>query len=235
MTLLLTNALTLTAFVSLALYDRVPARILAYITPEPEDYSFTDNFRYAAQQSHYEVYQPENVNIVMFGDSITHAADWHELLNRTDIVNRSIVGDITEGFVHRLDSVTSLEPQLCFIMAGINDLWRGKGVEHVVDNYQIMIDRLLQADIIPIIQSTLYVAKTRPDYLMINQQVEQLNTELEQLASSRNLIFLNLNDVLAEDNMLIETYTYDGLHLLGNAYVKWQEELLPILERYDNL
>ena len=83
-------------------------------------YEYTDNFEYNVRRSLFEVYQPKDIRIVMLGDSITDKVDWNELLSRTDVVNRGIGSDITEGFINRLSDIYVLNPETCFIMGGIN-------------------------------------------------------------------------------------------------------------------
>lgn len=95
-------------------------------------------------------------NFVMIGDSITDHGEWNELTKRDDIINRGIGGDNTYGVLKRLDN---LNPALkkAFIMIGVNDVPILK-VNVAYDNYIKIIDLLIEKNIEPIIQSTLYMS-----------------------------------------------------------------------------
>ena len=97
----------------------------------------------------------ESTDIVFLGNSITFGGNWAELLGRERIVNRGIGGDNTVGMLHRMQYVYQLKPKLCFIMAGINDIYADASVELIFQNYVKIIDTLRAHSIIPVIQSTL--------------------------------------------------------------------------------
>jgi lysophospholipase L1-like esterase len=157
----------------------------------------------------------------MIGDSITDRGLWSELTNRTDIINRGISGDTTNGVLNRLNN---LNPNLqqAFIMIGINDLLREQSVEYVFNNYKKIIMRLEKVSIKPMIQSTLYV---RSNTKIINRKVEKLNNLLKNYANKNKIKFINLNMILAPNGVLLKKYSLDGLHLNGIAYIAWSKIL----------
>ena len=66
---------------------------------------------------------PDTPNeIIMLGNSITDGCEWSELFQNSNIKNRGISGDITEGVLYRLDEVTRSKPAKVFLLIGINDL-----------------------------------------------------------------------------------------------------------------
>ena len=80
-------------------------------------------------------------------------------------------------------------------------------------------------------QSVLYVTDTYPNYLAMNQKIESMNTELEKVAKESKVIFLNLNNILSSEKLLIKEYAIkDGIHLNGSGYEKWRKVLLADLK-----
>ena len=62
--------------------------------------------------------------IVFLGNSITEAGgDWNVRFGTSNIVNRGISGDITEGVLNRLDEIIHYKPIALFLLIGINDIF----------------------------------------------------------------------------------------------------------------
>ncbi|MCT4629156.1 GDSL-type esterase/lipase family protein [Winogradskyella sp.] len=161
----------------------------------------------------------------MLGNSITQNVNWNELLNRTDIINRGIGKDVTAGFKNRLNHVTSLKPKYCFIMGGINDILFNIDVDEILANYEDIVRILKAENIIPIIQSTLFVSESYENANSINIKVNNLNSRLIQLSKSHDVKYLDLNGILSSNNNLKDSYTTDGIHLNGIGYLKWKKIL----------
>lgn len=98
------------------------------------------------------------VKIVMFGNSITHGADWSSLLGRSDVVNRGLPGYSSGQLLWTVGDVMIRLPgtKIWFIEGGINDIYLGVPVRRIYRNFQVMIDSLVRNDIIPVVQSTIY-------------------------------------------------------------------------------
>ena len=79
------------------------------------DYKNTQKFRH--ETALHEVYKKKS-GIVMLGNSLAFRVNWNELLDRCDIISRGVGGDITEGFLARLDGVIKLHPTICFVNGG---------------------------------------------------------------------------------------------------------------------
>ena len=62
--------------------------------------------------------------IVFLGNSITEAGgDWNVRFGTSNIVNRGISGDMTEGVLNRLDEIIHYKPIALFLLIGINDIF----------------------------------------------------------------------------------------------------------------
>jgi lysophospholipase L1-like esterase len=173
--------------------------------------------------------QPKNIRIVMLGDSITAFGNWIELLSRYDVANRGVGGDTTGGIINRLSDIYELSPELCFIMVGINDFEIGFSVSKTFMNYTEILKKLKNKGITPIIQSTLYVSETSPNWSLINNKVDDLNKMLKEYALKEGMMFLDVNSELSRGGALDSIYTYDGVHLSCNGYIKWRDLILSTL------
>lgn len=173
----------------------------------------------------YSVYHKQS-DVVMLGDSITQGVEWNELLDRDDIVNRGIGGDTILGMLNRIIFIYKLNPKICFIMGGVNDMKYGISAEEVFGNYKKIITDLKEHNIIPIIQSTLY------SNIASYEKTKELNRLLRQYAENNGLDYIDLNMVLSENKKLRNKFTYDGIHLTGKGYEVWGEEILKILKKY---
>lgn len=168
---------------------------------------------------------------VMIGDSITERAEWQALLPDISIVNRGIASDTTYGVLNRLDSIFSLKPKNVFIMLGINDILMEIPPQKIRNNYFLILQKLQQNKIVPIIQSTLYVAKNHSKSQQINIRVKELNDELLIYANKNNILFIDLNTFLSPNNMLNDELTNDSIHLNGHAYQIWKSSIEPYLKK----
>ncbi|MBI5473669.1 MAG: GDSL family lipase [Ignavibacteriae bacterium] len=190
------------------------------------------NLNYPIHVGLYNLYRTEQADIVMLGNSLTEWVEWNELLGRQNIVNRGIAGDITSGYLHRLDLVYKLRPKICFIEGGINDLYAEVPVDVVFENYTQIVESLRANGIIPIIQSTLFVSPKWHDAKEKNKEVAELNARLHAYATQKQMQFVDLNKRMSENNLLRDEFTYDGVHLTAAGYSVWGEEVEKVLKQH---
>lgn len=180
----------------------------------------------------YDLSKTENAEIVFLGNSITFGGNWSELLGRDHVVNRGIGSDNLPGMLHRLNQIFRLQPKLCFVMAGINDIYADIPVDTIFARYTQLIDSLRAKNIIPIIQSTLQVNPKWKRADVKNPEVAKLNTLLHDYAVQHALIYVDLNIYLSEDGILKSDYTTDGVHLTPEAYGVWRDTIELIIRTF---
>lgn len=193
---------------------------------------YLHNRNFHLQTALYELYKTEQRDVVMLGNSLTHWVDWNELLGRTNIANRGIASDVTEGYLHRMQYVTSLRPKICFIEGGINDIYAGVPPDAIYANYVKIIGEIQKHNIIPVIQSTIFVSPKWRNAIEKNLQVKELNTRLQTFATSAGILFLDLNAVLSANGQLRDDFTYDGVHLNAAGYRLWGNEVERVLVQH---
>lgn len=170
---------------------------------------------------------------VFLGNSITAGGEWSELLERKDVANRGINGDVVAGILHRLDPILKEQPSKVFLMIGINDLLQGRDQKLILQHYRKILEKfqgtpntiLYVQSILPVNNNVVYQKGIG------NKEISQLNENLKQLCQEFNISFIDLypSFVKPDTGMLHDYYTTDGLHLSGKGYLVWKEQLEPYL------
>lgn len=190
---------------------------------------------YDQRYSLFEALPRSSGKIVMLGNSITNGGNWSELFNNPDVLNRGISGDNTFGILNRLDEIISLQPSKVFLLIGINDLSRETPVDVVLNNYRRIVAKLQQES--P--ETRIYVQSLFPtnnefDHFPRAQnrdkEIRAVNRGIQEIANEYGLTFIDLYPhFLDEQGKLSAKYTNDGLHLMGEGYVKWAEILMEFI------
>lgn len=188
--------------------------------------SLPANPNWKERREQFEIFGRQ-ADVVMIGDSITHAGHWDDIFPNIRIANRGIAGDRTDDVISRIDNIISVKPKKAFVMIGINDLvgW-GRSVDDVFADYKKIVTSLQNNKIQVFIQSTLECSKSSCGEKLEN--VRKLNEKLKAYATEKNITFININDGLtSQQDGLLKEYTYDGIHLLGSGYVVWSKTIAP--------
>jgi len=231
--------LSLAANVALAYFlfqkEEVSSLVPSVTKPLVSNFQYTKNTNYIRLNSLFHTYDyPDSPNAVMLGDSMTHFAEWDILLKDETIVNFGIPGDTTEGFLTRLDLILEMKPKKVFLMGGVNDIRHFTPVPLITERMTEIVTTLKKNDIDVVLQSTIPVAEKYSDSVRVNREIEALNRNLEQLAKSAGIPFVDLRPVLTNEQGYLENrLTYDGIHLVGGGYLRWQKALLPYTEEID--
>lgn len=164
-------------------------------------------------------------DIIFVGDSITSSCEWSELLNDNRILNRGISGDTTFGVVNRIGDIANKHPSKIFIMVGINDLSLKKPINAILENYKTIIN-IIQSQS-P--ETIIYFQSVLPPNYNIRkgvvpiQSITILNSKLKLLCQQSNIIYIDVFLSLVSNQQLDNKYTFEGLHLNANGYLKWAD------------
>lgn len=177
---------------------------------------------------------PKRLNILL-GDSLSLWFPSELLPSETTWLNQGISGETSGGLLNRLDLMDQTEPEVIFVMIGINDLIRGVSNEAIAANYRGMIRYLVWAhpDSRIVVQSILPHGGTQATWegrdrlLAIPlEQIQDLNESLAAIARDEGAQYLNLYPLFAnEAGYLRPDFTTDGLHLNRNGYLVWRSAL----------
>jgi lysophospholipase L1-like esterase len=185
---------------------------------------------YYTQKNHFETLPDGKNEIIFLGDSITDFGRWSEMFQNTNIKNRGIRADLTDGVLERLGEVVRSSPDKIFIMIGINDLSSKRKIAEIVSNYDNILQfiRKKSSRTRIFVQSVLPVNENIPHRLghAKNSDVMKLNAKLRGLCAQYGIKFIDLFPLFAnEQNMLKEEFTFDGLHPNGKGYLVWKSAI----------
>ena len=228
--------ISVTVLLLIAFRERYPQRIKDAIYHLPnknaQDASFQSNVFYREQTDYQSLFKAQR-NIVMLGNSLTFRMHWNELLDRPDVANRGIGSDVIKGFYHRLDKIIELEPKICFIEAGANDIEFGVEIDTSLFYLNIIVDSLIHSGIIPVISHVIYVTNEYPGAKRFNQMAQVFNQKVDQLSNEKQLNVIDLNIDLAPHGFLEARFAQgDGIHLTSNAYAIWKQKVVDVLRKH---
>ncbi len=216
-------------FVPLSVYSQ---RQTNSIHPEGKYSTF-----YYQRASLFELLPVSHMDIFFVGNSISNGGEWTELFEDPRIKNRGISGDICEGVYDRLEPLLRGKPAKIFLMIGINDLARGTSPDSVVASVTKIIGKIrndspgteifLQS-ILPLNDSYgMFEGHTQHSRI-----IAPLNEQLREMARCSAVTFIDLYShfVNPGSDRLDTLYSNDGLHLMGEGYLKWAEIVKPYLE-----
>jgi len=167
--------------------------------------------------------------IIFLGDSQIEYANWNELLNRDDILNRGIAGDVTAGLIGRMNEITRHNPSKVFIEIGTNDLGMGISIPRIIKDYAQVISILKEKTTAEIYINSVLPVQDLPYEGFQNTAINQLNREIKALCELENITFIDLSDIFSDElGNLRSDLTNDGLHLTEKGYLLW----LDVLKKY---
>jgi lysophospholipase L1-like esterase len=181
--------------------------------------------------------KPEHLSILL-GDSLSLWFPAELLPPQRTWLNQGISGETSAGLLERLELIDKSQPEVIFVLIGINDLIGGMKDETIVANQQLIIRYLRQvhpqAKIV--VQSILphgaeKVTWEGRDRLVAipNTRILALNGQIKALAKSEDVIYLDLYPLFADANGNLNTeLTSDGLHLNAQGYKVWRNALLVL-------
>lgn len=172
----------------------------------------------------------EQGDIVFLGNSITEqGGDWSAKFGRSDIKNRGIGGDVTDGVLARLEEIVHAKPKAVFIMIGINDInnwnlnWGIPSPEYVGNN----IPKIAKAIHRKSPKTKIYIQTVLPtDLPAVKDAIITVNDIIKAHEAKGHYQVIDLYSKFVAPNGLIKSeLTSDGIHLTAQGYALWVETL----------
>ncbi|MBE2279855.1 MAG: sialate O-acetylesterase [Ignavibacteriaceae bacterium] len=192
---------------------------------------FSENYNFRC--SLFENLDTKECDILFTGDSLTEKCEWNELFPEFNVVNRGISGDTVIGLNERMDQITGIKATHLFILIGINDLQQKRNSTQILYYIEKIIEklRIIESGCKVYFQSILPVITVNLESGVTNFQIRELNRDLNLLCISKKIGYLELHPHFTGINGELDpNFTYDGLHLNGNGYIKWAEIIRKSLE-----
>lgn len=175
--------------------------------------------------------KPANL-AVLLGDSISLWFPQHLLPSDHAWLNQGISGETSGGLLRRIHLLDSTQPEIIYIMIGINDVLKGVGDNTIIANQELIVRYLKRRhpQTTIVLQSILPHSGERATWegrdrlLEIpNERIQKLNHRLQAIANREEIIYLDLYSLFADDQgRLRMDLSTDGLHLNWEGYRLWQ-------------
>jgi lysophospholipase L1-like esterase len=162
--------------------------------------------------------------IAMIGDSITQQGLWSEFFPDHRVVNRGVGGDTAADIIERFDTIESTNPEVSFVMVGINDIARGVTPREIADNISVIIELLQEIGSEVVLQNTLECSVNKCGSQL--EKIRELNEIIASFPADFGVKLIDINQSLSNDDGLLTEYTYDGVHLNGRGYRVWVDFIL---------
>lgn len=171
--------------------------------------------------------------VVFAGDSLIAHGPWSEFYS--EIHNRGIGGERTDGLLGRLDEILASKPHKIIFLIGSNDLSQAVPVPQILRNYRTILTRVQaeSPDTQVFVSALLPVNPTLPDApVYSNAEVRAVNEPLGKLVAEFPAArFFDLTARLVDDKGLLkEEYSQDGLHLNIKGYLAVEQQVRLLLD-----
>lgn len=169
-------------------------------------------------------------DIVFIGNSITEqGGNWGVRFNNSKVKNRGIAGDVTAGVINRLAEIYYYKPKKVFLKIGINDLFHNELTpEYIANNIKSIVAKIhLESPETKIyVQTILPTANNNPS----KERIAATNAILKAITPTKYLQIIDLHSIFADQNdLMIGSYTNDGLHLTELGYLAWQYYIIEFV------
>ena len=142
-----------------------------------------------------------------------------------------------DGEKHTLDErLQEKNYQIILLMLGINELGYDRNVSY--KRYAELVEHIreLQPDAWIVLEANLHVtqAQSEKDDIFNNENINQVNENIRQLAQENGLGYLDVNVLFDDENGCLKAdCSADGAHVLGSYYDDWSAWILQELQSGD--
>ena len=148
-----------------------------------------------------------------------------------DVLNVGVNGERSDQIRARFErDVINRRPRVVVLIAGVNDVYQGRAVEHVTDQLSAMFARAKQAGI-PMIAGTIVPYNTATAEQ--NRKMHEINRWIrDRAADDPNVSFVDTRAAVADpDNPDRLFESPDGLHPSPAGYQRMAQAIEPILQQ----
>jgi lysophospholipase L1-like esterase len=191
------------------------------------------------------------IDVCFLGDSITrrwqatdypeHKDNWDRNFHGWNAADFGWGGDSTQNALWRLANgeLDGVNPKIVVLMIGTNNVGGAPSADEearakeVAQGIRAILDVIRQKA--PEAKIVLMSLTPRNDQgsTAIMPTVDKINAQIAQFADGEAIVYVNLNDSLADgEGKLFAGVTEDGLHLSTKGYQIWADALKPLFTRW---
>jgi lysophospholipase L1-like esterase len=162
------------------------------------------------------------------GDETSQYAYWlMKARPEWDVINRGVNGERSDQIRARFErDVVAAAPRAVVIIAGVNDVYQGRAVEHVTEQLHAMYARAAQAGIRVVAGSIVPYNTATPEQ---NARMREINAWIRR---QPGVAFADTRAAAAAaDNPDALFDSVDGLHPTAAGYRRMADAIQPVLEQ----
>ena len=165
------------------------------------------------------------------GDETSQYAYWlMQAHPEWTVLNMGVNGERSDQIRGRFErDVVEQQPRAVILIAGVNDVYQGRDVQHVKEQLASMYERARRSDI-AVVAGSIIPFNTATDEQ--NERMKAVNAWIrERAAEDPNLTFVDTRAAVADSddpNRLFESP--DGLHPSAAGYRRMADAIRPVLE-----
>jgi beta-glucosidase len=179
-----------------------------------------------------------NVDIIFFGDSITHGWDsqpqlWQQYFGKWQTINAGFGGDRTQNVLWRIENggFANISPKVCMIMIGTNNSnGEDNTAEEIADGIKAIVCKLRTE--LPQTKILLLAIFSRGEGPSAQREKNAQASKLaSEIADNKTVYYMDINDkFLDKDGILSKDIMPDLLHLSEKGYKIWGDAVTPKIE-----
>ena len=213
------------------LIERIERRVVWENRGWMEIDSYSSNRSYAPFRELFLSYGMERCEVVFVGDSLVSEVSWNELLRRTDVGNRGIPGDTSQGAENRIGDYLQGTSRIVVLWVGSNDWMHGLKANDSAASLRKMVDSVREKGRTPIVFTVPPVAKWIDSADDRNRFALELNQRVLALADQLDFPTVDAFSFLVDEHGALDgRMTRDGIHLSAAAYALIADRIEQILE-----
>jgi lysophospholipase L1-like esterase len=180
-----------------------------------------------------------NVDLLMIGDSITHAWEkegkevWKKYYEKRNAVNLGIGGDRTQQVIWRLENgnIEGISPKLAVLMIGTNNS-RLDTPEDIAAGVKAIVEKLrTQLPEMKILVLAIF-PRGENDNNRLRKVNNKTNEAIAKFADDKMVFFLDINEkFLTPEHILSKEIMPDLLHPNEKGYEIWAEAMEPTVAK----
>jgi lysophospholipase L1-like esterase len=206
--------------------------ILGGLVANPDPARFADSFKNFFQSDKKQ--SPRQSKLTLFTGS-SSIRMWKTLSSdfpQVNLINRGFGGAHISDLLHYYERLfPAYQPERIVMYCGENDLWSGKPVSQVFNDFKNLRARLLQD--LPTTTLIYLSCKPSPQRISKWSTYQSLNLRIKNAClRDSKLTFVDLTPTLLKPDLTFypELWKQDNLHVNQAGYEKWKKWLLPTIK-----
>lgn len=190
-------------------------------------------FQFFQTASHYYS-KLGNLEYIFIGDSITAGGrNWANWIGESPLKVKNLAGNgyTTKQIISQATQAIPYKSKYLFVLAGTNDVFSMKDstakftIEDFRRDYTKLIRVIKKGDHTPIFTLIPYQSSKANTAL-----IDEMNSVIKELLDANDFTYINLNEDISKEGVLLDKFTVDGVHFSDEANEVWGNKLKKYID-----